>query len=129
MTAPKTRAPKARLPVPSEAQVLRGVLAYLEHDHRVLVWRQNTGVAKYEGEGGKARIVRFNVPGAADITGMLRGSGRRLEVEVKKPGGTQTAEQKAFQRAVEAAGGVYLVVRSIDDCVQALAQLCPRATT
>jgi len=36
-------------------------------------------------------------------------------LEVKTPTGTQSAEQKLFQKDVEKAGGIYAIVRSIED--------------
>ena len=64
------------------------------------------GVARIGGPrstGG--RIVRFGLPGQADLTGILTG-GLRLEIEVKGPEGRQTEEQRAFQRMIERFGGV-----------------------
>lgn len=122
--ARRVGAPKPKPFVPTEAQVLRGVLDYLEHEPRVLCWRQNTGGAKLPGKGGKLQYVRFSVTGAADITGMIRATGRRLEVEVKRPGGEQSDEQREFQIRVELGGAAYLVVTSIADCKLQLDWLC-----
>lgn len=113
--------------VPTEAMVLRGVLAYLHSDPRVLVWRSNSGAAMLPGKGGKPQPVRFGVRGQADITGLVRASGRRLEIEVKRPGGKQTPEQADFERLVADAGGLYLLVRSIEELQTALGEaLGPR---
>lgn len=60
------------------------------------------------------RVVSVNLPGAADITGILRG-GRRLEVEVKSATGRQSGKQRAFERMVTAMGGVYLVARTVEE--------------
>lgn len=109
--------------VPTEAMVLRGVRAYLSSDPRVLVWRMNTGGARMTGRGGAEITVRFGVRGQADITGLVRGTGRRLEIEVKRPGGKQSAEQKAFQSLIEQAGGLYLVVDSIEALQTQLGEL------
>lgn len=73
------------------------------------------GVARIGGPrraGG--RVVRFGLPGQADLTGILPG-GVRLEIEVKGPGCPQTPEQKAFQRMIERFGGVYVLARSVQD--------------
>ena len=59
------------------------------------LWRANTGVAQIG-----SRVVRFGVPGQADLTGILPG-GRRLEIEVKSDGGRQTEDQSNFQRMIE----------------------------
>jgi len=59
-------------------------------------------------------VVRFGLPGQADLTGILPG-GVRLEIEVKRPGCPQTHEQRAFQRMIERFGGVYVLARSVQD--------------
>jgi len=80
------------------------------------IWRQNTGKApSWDG----LRVITFGVKGGADISGLLRG-GRRLEIEVKKPGGRQSEEQKAFQRMIEGLGGLYILAFSVDDVREAL---------
>ena len=73
------------------------------------LWRQNTGVARM----GK-RVVRFGVPGQADLTGILPG-GLRLEIETKSELGRQSVEQSSYQAMVERFGGVYVLARSVDD--------------
>lgn len=84
------------------------------------LWRANVGAARIGGPrraGG--RVVRFGLPGQADLTGILPG-GVRLEIEVKGPDGRQTEEQRAFQRMIERFGGVYVLARSVDDVSQAI---------
>jgi hypothetical protein len=81
------------------------------------VWRQNTGAARLPGKNGAQQLVRFGVPGQADISGLFHGSGRRLEIEVKAPGGRQSASQKRFERVVRSCGGVYLLVDNTEDAV------------
>jgi len=79
------------------------------------LWRANTGVAQIG-----SRVVRFGVPGQADLTGILP-DGRRLEIEVKSDGGRQTEDQSNFQRMIERFGGVYVLARSVEDVERALA--------
>ena len=73
------------------------------------LWRANTGVARI----GR-RVVRFGVPGQADLTGILP-DGRRLEVETKSATGKQSKDQRNFQRMIERFGGVYVLARSVED--------------
>jgi len=73
------------------------------------LWRANAGVGRF----GK-RVVRFGVPGQADLTGILPG-GVRLEIEVKSPNGRQTTDQRNYQRMIERFGGVYVLARSVSD--------------
>jgi hypothetical protein len=72
---------------------------------------------------GQARFMRFSFKGAADISGLLRGSGKRLEVECKSDSGKATEEQEAFIDATNVGGGKALIVRSVDELVQGLASV------
>jgi len=91
------------------------------------VWRQNTGAvpAVYK---GKQRFIKYGLKGQADITGLLP-DGRRLEIEVKRPGGKQSAVQKHFQTMIERHGGIYIVADSIDAFVQGIKDHLPEHMT
>ena len=80
------------------------------------LWRANVGAARF----GR-HVVRFGIPGQADLTGILPG-GIRLEIEVKGPHGRQSREQQAFQRMIGRFGGVYVLARSVDDVWQAIGE-------
>lgn len=90
-----------------ESDVLRSVLDYA---HRLggYGYRQNSGaiVSEYK---GKKRFIRYGEPGASD-TVLIIGGGVFF-VECKDEIGKQSDEQKAWQAAIEAAGGRYLLVR------------------
>ena len=64
--------------------------------------------------------------GMADIHATLIVEGIPVSVwlEVKTKKGKLSANQKAFQESVEAAGGFYYVVRSIDDFDDAYEEVC-----
>jgi len=81
---------------------------------RLRLWRANVGAARIGN-----RVVRFGIPGQADLTGILP-DGRRLEVEVKSPTGRQTPSQRAFEAMIEKFNGVYVLARSTDDVRLAL---------
>lgn len=78
-----------------------------------IFWRQNTGAAR-TGD----RLIRFGIPGQADITGSVRG--RRIDIEVKTPEGRQTPEQRIYEQRIAAAGAVYVLARSLDDVLTAV---------
>jgi hypothetical protein len=101
--------PRENLPEPV---LQRLILARLNALDGVRVWRANTGAARTH----RGRIVRFGVPGQADITGLIRG-GRRLEVEVKGPTGRVSPEQEAFGALIVSLGGIYLIARTLDDAL------------
>ena len=98
----------------TEQGLTAAILAALGSRPDCRVWRQNTGVAAYG-----HRAVRFGVPGQADISGILAG-GRRLELEVKRPGERTTPEQDRWGAMIVKFGGVYAVVRSVEEAVVAV---------
>src|SRR3972149_3844401 len=100
--------------LPGETDLIRTILTWLQLTRpQGFYWRQNTGCFKGEYES-KPRFVRFGVPGMADICGVLPG-GRALYIEAKSAKGKQSPHQIAFQAAVEGAGGLYILARSLDD--------------
>ena len=98
----------------TEKQLQNEILRTFGTIPRLRMWRANTGVARIE-----KRVVRFGVPGQADLTGILP-EGRRLEIEVKSPTGRQTPEQRSFQGIIEKFNGVYVLARSVEDVWSAL---------
>lgn len=76
----------------------------------LVLWRNNCG---FDAD----RKVRYGVgsPGGADLIGLYRG--RFLAVEIKTPTGRQSNEQRTFQALVEAKGGVYAILRSVDEAL------------
>jgi len=102
----------------SEKQLQHDILHAFGTRPDLRVWRANVGVARI----GR-RVVRFGVPGQADITGILP-NGRRLEIEVKAPTGRQSEDQANFQRMIERFGGLYVLARSVEDVQKAIANDC-----
>ena len=95
---------------PLEKDIQRAILDYLAlFPQKCFAWRANTGAMKIDN-----RHVRFGIKGAADITGVLAG-GRRLEIEVKRPGRKPDMHQRAFGESITRLGGLYLVATSVDD--------------
>lgn len=99
-----------------EADILAEVLVAVTALPESCAWRANSGVLL--SPDGKRRI-RANVTGCADVIGVYRGRG--IAIETKTRTGTQRAEQKAFQRAWERGGGLYVVARSAAEALAALA--------
>jgi hypothetical protein len=93
----------------------------------VRVWRSNVVLAKV-GNG----FVRSLPDGYPDITGIIsrccddgcehcRGGGRMLAIEVKQRNGRRSPEQITWGEWLTAAGACYVVARSLDDVLGALA--------
>ena len=61
---------------------------------------------------GHARETR----GGADLLVLYRGAA--FAIEVKRPGGRQSPEQRTFQDAWEQAGGWYILASSLDDLIR-----------
>jgi hypothetical protein len=94
------------------------VLATLQI-HGFPAWRNNTGAARYQGLGDKARFVRFGMPGAPDVMGLVPGSGRMLAIECKRSSGGRLSEaQFATLSKVHRLGGLAMVVATSEDLRQ-----------
>lgn len=100
----------------TEAEIQREILALFGSLPGVLCERMNTGAAAV-GD----RLIRFGLPGAPDIR--LTVGGRSAAIEVKSATGRQSEAQKRWQRAFEAAGGVYVLARSTQDAIAGILSL------
>ena len=85
------------------------------------VWRCTSGML-YDRSGRPVRIVRIN--GLPVIQGVLAPYGRFLGVEVKAGSDKQSPVQKQAELVIRTAGGIYIVAKSIDQCIADLLQLC-----
>ena len=109
----------------NETALMHKVLAALS-EAGCLVFRSNTGTAwqgqrVYQDAGtvtlSNSRMITFGLcVGASDIIGIVRG--RFLAVEIKTDKGSATKEQLNFIDAVNAAGGIAGVVRSVEEALQ-----------
>ena len=84
--------------------------------------RRRTVIAKKEGVVAGVADLLLHVP---SVVRVYEGESREvnvfvyhsLAIEMKTRTGRQSPEQKIFQRYFEAAGGLYIIVRSFDDFV------------
>ncbi len=90
----------------TEAQLQKTVLAYLTAAG-VFHFRANSGAVMR----GK-RLIRMAVAGTPDVLACV--CGRFVGIELKSESGVQRESQKAWQAALEEAGGVYWVIRDLD---------------
>lgn len=101
----------------NETALMQQIHTALVSTGRVLLWRNNTGRLKT----AQGRWVSFGLGvGGADLVGIHKPTGRFVAFEVKTPDGKQTPEQVAWARAVTQAGGLYVVVRSPAEALEAL---------
>jgi hypothetical protein len=101
----------------TERELQHWALLWLSAQPDILVWRNNVGFAKDPSTG---RAVKFGLPGASDILAVVGPYGRMLGIELKSARGKQSEQQKAFQRAAERAGAVYVLARCQLDVVRGL---------
>lgn len=105
-----------------ESQIQDAIRLALGREPDLVLWRNNCGSAERRGHH-----IRFGVggPGGADLIGIFRG--RFVAAEIKSARGRQSEDQRRFQSLVQSKGGVYAVLRSVDDALAWLAEL--RSTT
>jgi hypothetical protein len=114
-TAP--RPTRSRVSRALERDVLSGCLAACRA-LGIAAERRNVGQMKVGG-----RTVRFGRTGAADITGTIpRGlhQGKRLEIEVKRPGERPRPAQLERLTETRAAGGIAFWIDDAGDCLRVL---------
>ena len=123
MTSPPNTGKAGRVPAPTEHAVQLAVTKYLGLVlPRDVVWTAVDHAARISPRQGKARKDRGVKKGQPDYRFILPPNGRSAEIELKREGSYQEPEQKAWQRATEAAGGLYAVCRSVDDVGETLSE-------
>ena len=83
-------------------------------DLPVLVWRLNQG--SFRGADGATRFYGL-IPGASDLVGLVRGSGRLFACEVKTARGRESEHQRLFRGLVTRTGGYACVARSVPEAL------------
>lgn len=111
---------KLTRPEPKEADIQASILRALRI-HPAVVWheRTNTGAGKLQHSNGTSRFIRFGFKGQPDILGQVVG-GRLLAIEVKRPSGVVSPDQKAFISKAKENGAVAFVARSVADVFEVL---------
>lgn len=103
----------------TESQLQDAIRLALGNDPDLALWRNNVG--NVEARTGYRIAFGVGGPGAADLIGLYRG--RFVAIEVKTPTGRQNPDQRRFENLVHSKGGIYVVLRSVDDAKAWLAQL------
>lgn len=108
------------------AQLVADALVALTHRAGTMAWKHPTGV----GVTRSRSIVRFGLTGSGDIIGcsrMLitpdmvgRSFGQAFALDAKTGRAEQSGQQKRFQAAWERAGGLYCIIRSVEDALAAV---------
>lgn len=103
----------------AETALVRAVLEYLQL-RGIPSWRNNTGAATYVDKYGRKRHVKYGVPGASDILGLIPPTGRLLAIECKAGKIKPTDKQIEFLDMVREAGGLAVVAYDLGDAFEAL---------
>ena len=101
----------------AERDILADILIAVTAMPDAFLIRTNTGQART----ASGKQVRFGRPGQPDIVGCVRG--RYVVIEAKTQRGTQSAHQRNWQANVERAKGLYILARSVEDVMAALATI------
>ncbi len=105
-------------PAPTEGPVVRAIERMLRRRTDIYAWRNNTGA--YKPKEGRRRFIRYGHAGSADFIGVTRG-GKFIALEAKRPGGgKQSEKQERFEAKVTEQGGIYAIVRSVDEAMQVI---------
>jgi hypothetical protein len=106
----------------SEAAIQQDIRLALGQTPGLRVFRNNVGAIKDRNN----RLVRYGLcTGSADLIGWQsvvitpamvgQSFARFVSIEVKTPSGRLSPEQETWQAAVQKAGGIAVVARSVDD--------------
>lgn len=99
----------------NQAQVKSAIAEYINYLSGGVAWVINVSGVPVK---GNPHIMRKNpeMKGLADVLGCYRG--RFLFIEVKLPGDKEDPDQEEKRLAVEASGGITLLVKSVDDVTE-----------
>lgn len=107
----------------SESQIQHDIRLALGSDPRVVLWRNNVGIAEHKNASGR-QAVRYGLcVGSSDLIGIVTmpdGAGRFLALEVKAARGTVSPDQRLFLELVRKRGGFSAVVRSPEEARAAI---------
>ena len=105
----------------AETELVKPIRLALGRDDRVVLWRNNTGVAHADYGSAGLKMLRYGlVKGSADLIGLVKPNGRFVALEVKCNDGALRPEQILFLDLVRSFGGFASVVRSVTEAMEAV---------
>ena len=107
-----TRRRTAAVSHTAEIPFMKHVMIALGARSDMKIWRQNCGQIPVRDRTGKVVRVFYPGPpnGAADLSGIVFDSGKRLEIELKAADGKRSPEQVRWAEFIQRAGGVYVLL-------------------
>lgn len=98
-----------------ERNIKADILVELSKYENIIVWNNPTGLF-FTNNGIPVKV---NIPGAADILGVI--DGKFVAIETKTLTGRQRESQKAWEKnIVERGKGIYILARSVEDAINGL---------
>jgi hypothetical protein len=94
------------------------IIQYASLNSDIVLWKAHCGAATI----GK-RYIKFGRKGQCDLTGFVKSTGQRVEIEVKTGSAVLSKEQREFARLCLDNNVAYSVVRSFDDYVNFAKQI------
>lgn len=102
---------------PAEKSIQNEIMLALGSRPGVRIFRLNVGL----GRTARGAVVRFGVPGMADL--LVCAGEKYLWLECKSKRGSLRPEQRAFRDTIQAIGGAYAVARSVEEAIAALEEV------
>jgi hypothetical protein len=108
---------------PREASVQRAIELELGAEPDALLLRNNVGVARNVDDDGHERFTRYGLgPGSPDLVFIVAPRGIIVGLEVKRPGESPSAEQRAVHDVWRRYGAIVATVRSPEQALAVLEQ-------
>ena len=105
----------------NETELVQRIRLAIGQDPDVVAWRNSTGVLAADFGAKGHRRVRYGLcEGSADLICIVAPYGRFVALEVKSATGKIRNEQIVFGNLVERMGGIWRVVRSVEDALEAI---------
>jgi len=99
-----------------ESEIKKNICDYLqilENQGKIYFTRNNSFQGKIKRVNGSEGYIKNNKLGTPDF--LICYQGKYIGLEVKTESGKQSAEQKKAQKAIERAGGIYYIVKNVND--------------
>lgn len=104
-------------PEPKESEIQTAVCEYLAL-RNYFFWRNNnTGIYRPSANGGFWTTNKYSMKGIPDII-VIDDTGHAIFLEIKRPSGRQSPDQKEFQRRCEEKSAEYHVIKKIEDLIE-----------
>lgn len=97
----------------SEKEIQKAIISYLEYRPDAYFVRNNSFAGSFQRANGSRGWIKNNKPGAPDL--ILCFKGKWIGLEIKCLGGKQSELQKQAEQEIIKAGGVYKIIRDLEE--------------